>query len=39
MENLNELEFYPMDDILFERGEEHMNVEEVNVEAALVSKN
>ncbi|CAD8145883.1 unnamed protein product [Paramecium octaurelia] len=39
LEDLNSLEFYAMDDILFERDDEHMNVEELNVEAALVCKN
>ncbi|CAD8160420.1 unnamed protein product [Paramecium pentaurelia] len=39
LEDLNSLEFYAMDDILFERDDQHMNIEELNVEAALVSKN
>ncbi|CAD8144998.1 unnamed protein product [Paramecium pentaurelia] len=39
LEDLNYLEFYAIDDILFERDDEHMNIEELNVEAALVSKN
>jgi len=32
LESLNALEFYPMDDILFERDDEHMDLEELNVE-------
>ncbi|CAD8064258.1 unnamed protein product [Paramecium sonneborni] len=39
LEDLNSLEFYTMDDIQFERDDQYMNIEELNVEAALVSKN